>query len=471
MTDDKKVASSAPDGKASLAEASDRALEEMGYKQELKRALSVPDLIVYGLIFMVPIAPFGIFGGVFNDSGGMPSLVYLIGMIAMIFTAYTYSTLSKEFPVAGSVYGYTTRGLGRVPGFLSGWAMLMDYMLVPTLLYVVAAQAMSGIVPEVPAIAWGVLFVVINTFVNIRGIELTAIVNRVALVLEILCLAIFVILGALWLATDPFSHGFTLQPFYNPETFNPTLIMGAVSLGVLSFLGFDGIATLSEEARDSRRGPSRAMVFSLLIVGFLFMLQTYIAGSISPDGAVFADDPDNAFYLVAEVVGGKGLYILCALATAIAWGIFNSLAAQTALSRILFAMSRDRNLPKVLSKVHPKLKTPYIAALFVGVVSIVLVIIFEQLGIDAISRLINFGALTTFCVLHFTVVWHFFIKKKQGKLLPHLVMPVLGFAITFYTWINLDEASKIMGLIWMIAGVVYFLVLSLVLRRNVDLEV
>ena len=247
--------------------------------------------------------------------------------------------------------------------------------------------------------------------------------------------------------------------------------MSAVSLGVLSFLGFDGIATLSEEAKDAKKGPSKAMVGSLLIVGFLFMLQTCIAGCISPDGAVFANDPDNAFYLVAEVAGGKFLYVLCALATAIAWGIFNSLAAQTAISRILFAMSRDGNLPKALAKVHSKYRTPYVAAAFVGTLSLVLVIVFEQLGIDAISRLVNFGALTSFCLLHVTVVWHFFIKERDGKVLTHLILPLLGFIIVGYTWISLDPASKTMGIIWVAVDIMYYFVLHKVMKKNVDLEV
>ena len=441
MTEEQKAVSSANDAAQSQSAASEAALEAMGYKQELKRAMSVPDMLVYGLIFMVPIAPFGIYGGVFGDSGGMPALVYLVGMVAMVFTAFSYATLSQAFPVSGSVYGYTSRGINKPVGFVTGWTI------------------------------WGILFVAINTFVNIRGIELTVIVDRVAVVLEILCLGVFVVMGALWIATDPLSNGFTIQPFYNPETFNPGLVMSAVSLGVLSFLGFDGIATLSEEAKDAKKGPSKAMVGSLLIVGFLFMLQTYIAGCISPDGAVFANDPDNAFYLGAEVAGGKFLYVLCALATAIAWGIFNSLAAQTAISRILFAMSRDGNLPKALAKVHRKYRTPYVAAAFVGALSLVLVIVFEQLGIDAISRLVNFGALTSFCVLHVTVVWHFFIKERDGKVFTHLILPLLGFVIVGYTWISLDPASKTMGIIWVVAGIAYYFVLHKVMKKNVDLEV
>ena len=401
----------------------------------------------------------------------MPALVYLVGMVAMIFTAFSYATLSQAFPVSGSVYGYTSRGINKPVGFVTGWTMLLDYLLVPTLLYVVAAQAMSGIVPEVPALIWGILFVAINTFVNIRGIELTVIVDRVAVVLEILCLGVFVVMGALWIAIDPLSNGFTIQPFYNPETFNPGLVMSAVSLGVLSFLGFDGIATLSEEAKDGRRGPGRAMMASLAIVGALFVLQTYIAGCISPDGAVFAHDKGNAFYLVAQVVGGRWLYVVCAVATALAWGIFTALAAQTAVSRILFAMGRDGGLPHALARIHPKYHTPYVATLFVGALTLVLVLTFGQLGTDTISLFVNFGALTSFCVLHVTVVWHFFIKERDGKVFTHLILPLLGFIIVGYTWISLDPASKTMGIIWVVAGIAYYFVLHKVMKKNVDLEV
>ncbi len=179
--------------------------------------LTVPDMIVYGLIFMVPIAPMGIYGGVFHDSGGMPALVYLVGTLAMVFTAVSYSMLIREWPVAGSVYSYTSRGLGKGIGFVTGWTLLLD-LLIPVLMYVVASTALSSLVPEVPAWAFAVVFVVANTFVNVRGIGLTDIVNRIALVLEILVLLIFVVLGVRWLLTDPASHGFTFDPFYNPAT-------------------------------------------------------------------------------------------------------------------------------------------------------------------------------------------------------------------------------------------------------------
>ena len=418
---------------------------------------------------MVPIAPFGIYGGVFSESGGMPALVYVVGTLAMVFTALSYGMLIREWPVSGSVYAYTSRGLGKGIGFVSGWTLLLDYLLIPVLMYVVASTALSGIVPEVPPWAFSIVFVVANTFVNIRGIALTDIVNRIALVLEVLVLAVFVVLGVRWLLSDPASHGFTLQPLYNPATFSLPLVFSAVSLGVLSFLGFDGIATLSEEAEDGRRGPGRAMMASLAIVGALFVLQTYIAGCISPDGAVFAHDKGNAFYLVAQVVGGRWLYVVCAVATALAWGIFTALAAQTAVSRILFAMGRDGGLPHALARIHPKYHTPYVATLFVGALTLVLVLTFGQLGTDTISLFVNFGALTAFLLLHVTVIWYFFVKKRDGRWVAHLLVPLAGLAVIGYTWWGLDVPAKVLGVVWMAAGTAYYLVLRFVLKREVTL--
>ena len=377
-------------------------------KPKLTRVLSVPDMIVYGLIFMVPIAPFGIYGGVFTESGGMPALVYVVGTLAMVFTALSYGMLIREWPVSGSVYAYTSRGLGKGIGFVSGWTLLLDYLLIPVLMYVVASTALSGIVPEVPPWAFSIVFVVANTFVNIRGIALTDIVNRIALVLEVLVLAVFVVLGVRWLLSDPASHGFTLQPLYNPSTFSLPLVFSAVSLGVLSFLGFDGIATLSEEAKDGRRGPGRAMMASLAIVGALFVLQTYIAGCISPDGAVFARRPGQRLLLGGP--GGGRAVALRGVRRGHGAGLGHLHGAGRADGRVAHPLRhgarRRRCRTRSRAGAVPKYQTPYVAHAVRGRRSrLVLVLTFGQLGTDTISLFVNFGALTAFLLLHVTVIW------------------------------------------------------------------
>src|SRR5579862_3162700 len=137
-------------------------LEKFGYAEQLDRSLTTRDLVIYGMIFMVPIAPFEIFGFVWHDSKGMVVLVYLLGLLGMFFTAMSYAAMSRAFPLAGSVYTYAHRGIHEVAGFLAGWAILLDYILIPALLYVISAIAMRTLVPAVPNAVWIVTFVILN---------------------------------------------------------------------------------------------------------------------------------------------------------------------------------------------------------------------------------------------------------------------------------------------------------------------
>ena len=439
-------------------------LENFGYKQELKRALTIWDLIIYGLIFMVPIAPFGIYGFVADISKGMVALAYAIGIVGMIFTAFSYASMSEAFPIAGSVYSYTTKGLNKVIGFFTGWAILLDYLLVPALLYVVSAAALNGIFPAIPVIVWALTFILINTIINIIGIEFTAKFNKIVLILELIVLAIFIGVGAFAISHGIGGAKFSFKAFYDPQNFSLGLVMSAVSIAVLSFLGFDGISTLAEETIGVKKTVGRATVLALLFAGILFIVQTWVASMIWPDYKTFSN-LDVAFYEVANRAGGKWLMLTTSLATAFAWGIANSLAAQAAVSRVLFSMARDQNLPQFLSKVHPKYKTPYIATIFIAVLSAALVAIYSDKIAD-LTSVINFGALTSFLVLHITVITYFMIKNHSSNIWKHLLFPILGFLVIFYVWISLNVHAKILGAAWTLIGIIYYIILKFILKRK-----
>ena len=429
-------------------------LEKFGYKQELKRALTLKDLIIYGLIFMVPIAPWGIYGVVADISNGMVPLAYLIGMVAMIFTALSYSRMAEAFPIAGSVYSYAQRGINPHVGFIAGWAILLDYILVPALLYLVSALWLKELIPAVPLWGWILIFIAINTFINIRGIEFTAKTNLVILIFELIALAAFLIVGVNYLLSTKGVSAFTLKPLYNPEGFNLSMVMTATSVAVLSYLGFDAISTLSEETHNPSKTVGSATVATILIIAFLFMAQTYVAALIWPDYKNFPNI-DVAFYYIAERAGGMWLKNLTLWATVIAWGIANALAAQAAISRILYSMSRDELLPKFLSKVHPTYKTPYLSTLLVAVLSLIVSL---ALDLTSLTSLVNFGALTGFLFLHVSVFYYYFIKQKKrsgSDLLKYVVFPLIGFLVIFYVWISLEKSSKILGFSWLIFGIVY----------------
>ncbi|MFF2446589.1 APC family permease [Neobacillus sp. NPDC058068] len=444
-------------------------VEQFGYKQELKRSLTFWDLLIYGLVFMVPIAPFGIYGYVAQGSNGMVALAYLIGMVGMVFSALSYARMSEAFPIAGSVYSYAQRGINEHVGFFAGWVILLDYILVPALLYLVSAAALSDIAPEIPMWIWLVIFIGINTVINVFGIEITAKANKIIVVLELIVLVVFV--GAAIIAISKGVNGaeFNFKPIFDKQNFSMSMVMGAVSIAVLSFLGFDAISTLSEETKGGKKVVGRAIIFSLLVVGVLFIIQTWVAALIWPDYTSF-ENADVAFYQIAEIAGGSWLKWTTILATALAWGIADALVAQAAISRILYSMARDRKLPKILAKVHAKYKTPYVSTLIVAAISLVVTIGFAS-QIDSLASLVNFGALTAFLFLHLSVINYFVRKQKSKDYLNHLVFPLIGFLIIGYVWFNLDPTSKKLGFVWMAVGILYMIYLKLTKKdSNLNVE-
>ncbi|WP_324783420.1 APC family permease [Streptomyces sp. H51] len=436
------------------SEATAPGLESFGYSQELKRSLKLSDLIIYGLVFMVPIAPFTIFGVVFNGSKGMVPLTYLIGLVAMLFTALSYREMSRAFPIAGSVYAYAGRGINDKVGFIAGWAILLDYLLIPTLLYVMSAAALTSLVPAVPQWLWVVAFVVVNSVVNFFGIESTARLNKLFLVLELIVLALFVGFGLAAVVSGENGAHFSADPFLKPELLTPGLIFGALSIAVLSFLGFDGISTLSEEVKSSdRRLVGRATLWALVAVAVLFVVQTYVAALLVPGKTEFTGDDatNSAFYDIAGIAGGPWLKTTVAIAAALATGVANSLVAQAATSRLLFSMARDRKLPAFLGHVHPVRKVPQRAILFVAVISLILGVFFVG-QLNLLSSLVNFGALFSFLMLQVSVFVHFVLRNRSRRWGLHLIAPLIGFAIIASVLWNMDTTARVSGVIWLAVG-------------------
>ncbi|GAA1582908.1 APC family permease [Actinoplanes couchii] len=443
-------------------------LQRFGYQQELRRALRFRDLLAYGLIFMVPIAPMAIFGAVFSASGGMVVGAYAIGVVALVFTAFSYAQMVKAFPLSGSVYNYVGRGIGAPVGFVAGWAIMLDYILVPSLLYLVAAVAMNATLPSIPVWLWLIGFVAANTIVNSMGIRMTARFTWIMLVGELIVLFIFLGFGVWAILTG--AGQWTWEPLYNPNTFGWALLLGATSVAVLSFLGFDGIAMLAEEAKGGSKAIGRAMAGALFVTGLLFIAQTWVAAILTPDPQALITNGDpagTAFYTAAEVASGPWLATLCAVATAIAWGLPDSMVAQVAISRLLYAMARDKQLPAFLAKVSRKRNVPRNAIWLVAAVSLALGLFMNQRGdgIAVLASLINFGALTAFLLMHLSVVVYYVLRQRSRNLVAHLLMPLTGATILAFVVWNANVAAQRLGFVWIGVGVLVLIGLYLTGRR------
>ncbi|MDR0518546.1 MAG: APC family permease [Clostridiales Family XIII bacterium] len=428
-------------------------VEQFGYKQELQRVLTLKDLIVYGMLFIIIIAPFGIFGEVNVVGFGMAPMVYLVGLCAMIFTALGYMQMSNRFPIAGSVYSYVQRGINPHIGFMTGWLILVDYILIPTLNYGLAGVWLHNAIPQVPSWVFIFAMITMNSFINYRGITLMKVLDWVVFAVEILVVIIFVFLGVKFLLSGGGFGGFTIKPFYNPEFFNMKFIATAATVACLSFLGFDAISTLSEETREPEKNVGRATVLTLLIVGGIFILITYIASSVWGARDLAELDPESGIYQIANEIGGEALELFL-LGVMVIGSIFGSLTAQAAMTRVLFSMSRDGLMPKFMSKIHAKHKTPYLTVVFVAVFMFIVSFVPPM----QLVRFVNFGGLTSFIVLNFAVFWFFFIREKRrhsfGDYVKFLICPVIGMTILGYVWSGFDKPTLILGFSWLAVGVV-----------------
>ena len=436
-------------------------LESFGYRQELKRTLSSFDLLVYGLVFITPIAPWSSFGFVFNASHGMVPLVYVVGLVAMVFTARSYMVMSAAFPVAGSVYAYAGKGIGESAGFLAGWALLLDYLLLPTLIYVICAVAVHAVAPVLPKPLLVAAFLALNTTVNIIGVETTAKLSVAFLVLQLLLLVVFVGLCILGLVHHAGGAHLSLLPLFNPHEISPSLIFGALSLAALSFLGFDAISTLTEEAKGGARAVGHATMLSLLVAAGLFVGQTYLASLFVLGRRAFApgDEAATAFFIIAKTIGGEPFRWSVSILGVLFSGLAGALTAQAATARLLYSMARDGMLPRALAKVDAKRQTPIRAILLTAVITLVLgIFMVDQL--ELLTSMVNFGALTGFLALHVSVVVWFMARRRSRRWLSHLLSPIIGFAIVAYVLINAQTNAKIAGLIWLGIGVVILLVIK-----------
>ena len=181
------------------------------------------------------------------------------------------------------------------------------------------------------------------------------------------------------------------------------------------------------------------------------MASALAAGRTSfPDNEV-----GNAFFDLVKAASNSGWATAFFVVNVLAVGIANAMAAQAATSRLLYSMSRDRQLPKFLSTINSR-QVPQAAILTVSVLSAILVLFFVG-QIDLISSLVNFGALFGFMLLHVSVVVHYIVRKKSKNYLLHLVVPVVGFLIIGYVLMNANDAAKIGGIVWLVVGLGVFL--------------
>ncbi|MFJ4859866.1 MULTISPECIES: APC family permease [unclassified Streptomyces] len=424
----------------------------------LRRSLGFRDLVVYGLLFIAPMAPVGVFGTLDAKSHGAVALVYLCATVAMAFTAFSYAQMVRVAPQAGSVFTYARKGLGEGPGLIAGWMAMLDYLLIPAVAYLFSGIAMNALVPEVSRWVWTALAVLITTLLNLWGVRAAARVGFAVLAMEIVVLLVFVVAAVTVLARGGARRGW-LSPLTGDGSlgFSTAAVLGAVSVAVLSYLGFDAIASFAEEVTGGSERVARAVLFCLALAGVLFVAQSYLAALLMPvSAAELAADPAQqgpAFYNAVESAAGSWLHDLVAVSKAIG-AAFAALAGQAAAGRLVFAMARERRLPRLLARTSHG--TPRPALLVAAAITLVAAVWAARRddGLDHLVSVVDVGALVAFTLLHASVVGWFVVKRREGppNWWKHLVMPVLGAAVTVAVIFEASWTAQLVGAVWLAVG-------------------
>lgn len=423
----------------------------------LRRELTYYDLLIYGLAYVSPFAPLQTIGFVWNASNGLIVLAYVLGAVCMYFTAKSYAIMTETVTSAGSVYGFARYALGPFAGFVAGWMVLLDYLLIPSYIYVLMAVAMTALIPHVDLAFWIVLLCGVTLSVNWFGVIVTSRVNLISVGLQLFFIVGLLVLALLALYGGKGNGALTLRPLYSPELFHPSGVFAATSICVMSFLGFDAISTLGEEVKgNDKRVMGRAIVGVLILSATLFSFMAWVLGNLM-HGFVFKDAATSSYELAAWAIG-PWAGVLLAWVTATVVGFTNALPMQVGVARVLFAMGRDRQLPRILSALHPKYGTPYVGMLVTTAISLCVALAMRN-KMDELVSVVNFGALSAFLLLHVSVIRLFWVRQRSGKWLVHLVVPLLGIAVVLAVMSGMSPLAMTLGIVWLVVGLAYGLLL------------
>jgi amino acid transporter len=415
----------------------------------LSRVLGLWALVVYGIVLIQPTAPMSPFGVVSVKAQGHVVTTLLIGMVAMLFTAISYGRMAAVYPSAGSAYAYVGHTIHPSLGYVTGWSMLFDYVMNPIICVIWCSKAAANFLP-LPFAVWAVFFALLFTVLNLQGVKTsartnTAIALGLGLVIVLFLAAAFRYLSFLSLDAATLS-----RPFYDPATFSWGKVSTGTSLAVLTYIGFDGISTLSEEAKNPRRNILLATMLVCLFTGIVGSVQVYLAQLIWPDWSSYPD-VDTAFVHVAGRAGGPILFGVLNLALLVA-NLGSGMGAHLGASRLLYGMGRDNAIPRrFFGAVNPRTHVPSNNVVLVGALALAGAFCVSY-GLGA--ELLNFGAFIAFMGVNLSALLHYWWRAERKELL-NLVPPLLGFVICAYLWWSLSVPARLVGFLWLLTGIAY----------------
>ena len=476
-------------------------------KSELKKTLNVFDLIVIGIGAVVGTGIFTIIGTAIQGGpesvGAGPGIIIsmLLAVVACIFSALCYSEIASMLPVAGSAYAYTYATMGEFMAWMVGWILMLEYAIgnitVACAWTGYLTQLLKGFKAILPSFVtdfpiwlrydyraiqmmcdkngWdmhdkvpylfdtipiainlpAIFIVFVLTILLIRGIKESTKVATVMVGVNMFMIISFIVVGAFYVKPENWT------PFA-PNGFEG-IFMGAFLI-FFAYIGFDAISTTAEETENPQRDLPIAIIGTLVICTLLYVCVALVLTGIVPLGSIDIQAPiAHAMRVIGKdwFAGLISVGALCALTSVL-------LIYQLGTTRILYAMSRDRFLPRSMRVIHKKFKTPHILTWISGLIVIVCAL-FMDLNISA--ELCNFGTFTSFIIICIAVL--ILRKSDPNRERPFKVpfcpwFPIFGIltcgGLMLYSMKSL-KTSSIYFPLWLIIGILIYALYSYKQKR------
>jgi putrescine importer len=426
----------------------------------IRRVLTRWDLILFGLVILSPTAVYPVYGIIQHESHGQAALSYIVAMVAMLFTAASYGKMASVYPSAGSTYTYVQQSFNPVVGFIAGWAMILDYFLIPLESVIYSALTAQRFVPAIPYFVWVLLFTAGITIVNVRGIRVLARANTAMMAAMTVCALLFIVLAAHYVlrhygAASLISSAGILPP----GQFSLRPMMLGASIAALSYIGFDAISTLAEDTLHPEKDIGFSTVLVCILQTLICVVTVYFAALAWNDYGSFPHT-DTAILDIGQRIGGQAMFLILTFVLLVA-GVSSALTGQAGASRLLFAMGRDGVISHGLfGHIHPRHGTPTRAIYVTSAASLAGALLMNfQIAVE----LLNFGAFVGFILVNLSVIQHFYIGRKQRSaktIFSNLFFPLAGACICIYVWMNLSTKAKVAGFIWLAIGVIYLSIIT-----------
>jgi basic amino acid/polyamine antiporter, APA family len=461
-------------------------LEAEAKSGTLRRALGPINLVTLGIGAIIGTGIFTLTGvAAARFSGPAVVLSFIIAGIGCVFAGLCYAEFASMIPISGSAYTYGYATLGEIVAWIIGWALVLEYAFGAA----TVAVGWSGYVSSLlgyfgikmpfnpsPAITFSLFgysipahidifamsAIVVITAILVIGVKESANFNSAAVIIKVSVVLVFIVI-ALWYASGHWSQmTVNWHPFIPKNTgsfgsFGWSGIMQGATLVFFAYIGFDAVSTAAQEAKNPQKDMPFGILGSLIICTILYILVSWLLTGLKPYTTLNTASPvaDGA-----QAIGvGWAIFIIdvgaiCGLASVM-------LVMLLGQSRVLYTMSHDGLLPKWVSTIHPKFRTPYLTSIVVGCFVAFLAAFFN---IVFLGQLVSLGTLLAFTIVCLGVM----VMRKRRPDVPRPfrtpwvpVVPILGMVVCGALMVTGTSSAKIAFLIWLVIGLIIYFSYSL----------